>query len=71
MLAEECDQLGMDGHWAGFAARAALEFTALAGGPAVSPPGAAARLGVGQDQFTPAMVGQASEMVAAQVHRSA
>jgi hypothetical protein len=38
MLAEERDQLGMDGHRPGFAARAVLEFTALAGGPGAGRP---------------------------------
>jgi hypothetical protein len=62
VLAEERDQLGMDGYRAGFAARSVLEFPALPGGSAAGPPGAAARLGVGQDELAPAMVGQAARL---------
>ena len=68
VLAEQCDQFGMEGHRAGFAARPVLKLAALAGRSAVGPPCAAARLRVGEDQFAPAMDGQACEVVAAQVH---
>ena len=67
MLVEERDQFGMDGHRAGFAVGAAFEFRALPSGFAVGPPAAATRLGVDQDEFAPAMVRQAGEVVAAQV----
>jgi hypothetical protein len=62
VLAEEHDELRMDGHWPRFAARPVLQFAALARGAAVGPPGTAARLGAGQDQFAPAEVGQASDV---------
>ena len=58
MLTEEHNQLGVDGHRTGLAARAVLEFAALPGGAGVGPPGAAAWLGVGQDQLPPAVVGE-------------
>src|SRR5215471_9496652 len=66
MLAKERDQFRMEGRRAGFAARTVLELAALASRAAVGPPGAAARLGVGQDQFAPAVVGQAGEVLGAQ-----
>src|SRR5215471_17357279 len=67
VLAEERDQFRMEGHRAGLTARTVLELAALASRAAVGPPGAAARLGVGQDQFAPAVVGQAGEVLGAQL----
>src|SRR5215472_18255811 len=67
MLALERDKLRVDRYWAGLAARTVLEFAALPGGSAVGPPGAAARLGVGQDEFAPAVVGQAGEIIRTQL----
>jgi hypothetical protein len=51
-----------------FTPSAVLEFAASARGSTVGPPSAAAGLGVGQDQLSPSVVGEAGEIVAAQVH---
>src|SRR5215510_14203801 len=58
---------GWRGTGRGLTARTVLELAALASRAAVGPPGAAARLGVGQDQFAPAVVGQAGEVLGAQL----
>src|SRR6516225_563510 len=68
VLTEKRDQLRVDGHWACLAARTVLELAALASGAAIGPPGAAARLRVGQDQLAPSRDWAAGKVVAAQVH---
>lgn len=68
VLGEKRDQLGMKGHETGFSAWPVLQLAALPGRSAVSPPRAAPGLGVGQNQLAPSLVGQADEIVEAQIH---
>lgn len=66
MLAQERDQLWMDGYWPRLAAGAVLELAALPGRAAVGPPGAAAQFGASQEHLAPAFAGQACKILRAQ-----
>ena len=56
MIAQQGHQLWVDGHQTSVADRAMLEFAPFAGLAAVGPLSPAARLGVRQPQFTPALL---------------
>lgn len=69
VVARQRDELRVNRDGTGLAGRSVLERLPVARLAAVRPPGAATQFGVRQPQLAPAVIREAHEVIAAQVHR--